>query len=413
MFSKGIALISNFISSFGRIGPKRSQTGQQDAPEGMVLIPEGPFLMGAPEDGNENSKPCHTVFLNAFYIDKYPVTFEEYDRFCEATGRPLADDEGTGRGKHPVINVSWFDAVDYAAWAGKRLPTEAEWEKAARAGTSTYYFWTKDYYGVGGEDYLWYKDNSGNQIHPVGQKKPNPFGLYDMMGLVYEWCSDWYAKSYYKMSPEMNPKGPIEGDDRDDRLEKSATGYYRKVMRGGSWLSEFDVMSTDCRGDMHPGCISQGTGFRCVKDVTPLDPQKMARKRPGIPKSLLRKSPGWALVVESYEDLNKTNKVWGPFWDPSQVPSLLPLWALYLPATSMGTLFISQTEEYVPGQNILKINYVPTQNIFMLEYLELRLEPRSANTGPKHARPTKFTLEWSIFSTSKNGSQRLQKKESF
>ena len=248
IFTKLISAIKNF-------SPFRPQAGQQETPEDMVLIPEGPFGMGYIEA--DEVEPLHTVHLNSFYIDKYPVTFEEYDRFCAATDRPLADDEGMGRGKHPVINVSWFDAVDYAAWAGKRLPTEAEWEKAVRGGTSTYYFWTEEFYGVGWEDYVWSRDNSRNSTHPVGEKKPNPFGLYDMIGHVYEWCSDWYAVNYYKSSPEKNPQGPTSGENEF------------KVKRGGSWLRENDEISSSGRSFMDPSLSSPGTGFRCVKDLSP------------------------------------------------------------------------------------------------------------------------------------------------
>ena len=183
------------------------------------------------------------VKLEDFYIGQYPVTFEEYDAFCTATKKEKPDDRGWGRGNRPVINVSWLDAVAYCNWLseqhhltkvytingdqvtadwkadGYRLPTEAEWEYAARGGNKS-----KGYKYAGSNDLdevAWYSGNSGRTTHPVGQKKPNELGLYDMSGNVWEWCQDWYDNDYYKNSPKENPKGP-------------ASGTYR-VLRGGSW----------------------------------------------------------------------------------------------------------------------------------------------------------------------------------
>jgi len=217
----------------------------------MVLIPAGEFTMGS-DSGESDEKPPHRVYLDAYWIDKYEVTFEQYDKFCEATGRSKPSDSGWGRGNRPVINVSWNDAVSYAKWAGKRLPTEAEWEKACRAGSTSKYCYGNSESMLG--DYAWYSSNSGSKTHPVGQKKPNAWGIYDMHGNVWEWCSDWYDSGYYKVAagfqPAKNPKGPNSGSVR--------------VLRGGSW--DFDAYNcrSSFRGWNTPDLRYFIGGFRCA-----------------------------------------------------------------------------------------------------------------------------------------------------
>jgi len=210
----------------------------------MVYIPAGEFVMGS-DTGNSDEKPVRKVYLDAYYIDKYEVTFEQYDRFCEATNRKKPDDSGWGRGKRPAINVNWDDAVAYCAWAGKRLPTEAEWEKACREVSTGQYLFLGEY--------AWYGGNSGRITSPVGTKKPNYWGIYDMHGNVWEWCSDWYGKNYYKKSPYQNPKGPD-------------SGIYR-VQRGGSWNDNGDLCRSEGRGmsNFDYGCDT--VGFRCAVGV--------------------------------------------------------------------------------------------------------------------------------------------------
>jgi formylglycine-generating enzyme required for sulfatase activity len=229
----------------------------EDTPKDMVRIPEGEFIMGSPsETGFAPEHPAHRVYLDAFYIDKYPVTFEQYDKFCEATKRPKPGDEGWGRGQMPVINVNWDDANAYAKWAGKRLPTEAEYEKAARGGRTTEYFWgDKD---LQADDYAWYSDNAGKTTHPVGQKKPNPYGLYDIIGNVAEWCSDWYGAGYYAVSPMKNPQGPAQGDG-------ALSLSWRRVLRGGSWLVNPTNTRPAFRDGFTPDDGQNSTGFRCAK----------------------------------------------------------------------------------------------------------------------------------------------------
>jgi formylglycine-generating enzyme required for sulfatase activity len=234
--------------------------------KGMVLIPAGPFSMGSDTDPAELSadeKPLHTVFLDAYYIDKYEVTNAQYQLFILATGRPApfvdrfwaepynwkGTDYPAGHGNYPVVLVSWEDAQAYAAWMKKRLPTEAEWEKAARAQLIG-----KQYpYG----DTL--KNNQANfdrgffrenKLKPVGSFEPSSFGLYDMAGNVWEWCQDWYADTYYKNSPAQNPRGPAEG-------------LYR-VNRGGSWVNDERYLRCSQRGKNTPDCRSHILGFRCA-----------------------------------------------------------------------------------------------------------------------------------------------------
>jgi eukaryotic-like serine/threonine-protein kinase len=205
--------------------------------------------MGSPDGvGDQDEHPQHQVYLDAFYIDKYPVTFDQYDKFCEATGRAKPDDNKWGRGTRPIINVSWDDANSYALWAGKRLPTEAEYEKAVRGGTTTQYFFGDDASLLG--DYAWYRENSDKMTHPVGEKKPNPFGLYDIVGNVWEWCSDWYADGYYAASPAKNPSGPEMGT--------------MICLRGGSWNSFTDSSRSATRNGNSPNNRNI-YGFRCAK----------------------------------------------------------------------------------------------------------------------------------------------------
>jgi formylglycine-generating enzyme required for sulfatase activity len=217
----------------------------------MVLIPAGKFLMGSLSGEGENDEhPQHSVYLDAYYIDKYEVTFAQYDKFCEETGKNKPSDEGWGRGNRPVINVTWYDANTYAKWAGKRLPTEAEWEKACRAGSTTKYSFGDNESQLG--DYAWYSSNSGRKTHPAGEKKPNDWGIYDMHGNVWEWCSDWYDANYYQNSPKKNPTGPASGTDR--------------VLRGGSGGADGGLRSAG-RYWFIPEFRIGGIGFRCASGV--------------------------------------------------------------------------------------------------------------------------------------------------
>ncbi|HLP48215.1 MAG TPA: SUMF1/EgtB/PvdO family nonheme iron enzyme, partial [Candidatus Kapabacteria bacterium] len=191
----------------------------------MIYIPPGKFMMGA-DNGNKDEKPVHEVGLDGYWIGKYEVTFAQFDQYCEEIGRKMKpDDEDWGREKRPVINVSWDDAVAYCKWLSQetgltfQLPTEAQCEKAARGTEGLVYPW--------GNEFDKNKCNSSasgaNGTVPVGTypSGKSPYGCMDMAGNVWEWCSDWYDKDYYKNSPAKNPRGP-------------STGTYR-ALRGGSW----------------------------------------------------------------------------------------------------------------------------------------------------------------------------------
>jgi len=230
-----------------------TRTGKDGAE--MVLIPAGEFQMGS-NDGSSDEKPAHTVYLDDFYMDKYEVTNALYKKFMDATGHkaPFYWNDGEYNAlNQPVVGVSWNDAKAYAEWAEKRLPTEAEWEKAARGGlVGKKYPWgdslTHDdanYYGTGGKD-KW------DGTSPVGSFAPNGYGLYDMAGNVWEWCADWYDKDYYSDSPSRNPTGPGTGT--------------RRVLRGGS-SNYFNInyLRAANRNGYDPTSMFTIVGFRCAE----------------------------------------------------------------------------------------------------------------------------------------------------
>ena len=184
---------------------------------------------------------------------KNEVTFAQYDKFAEATGRSKPSSGGWGRGNRPVINVSWQDAVDYCAWlirqTGRhyRLPTEAEWEYACRAGSEAAYCFGDDEKLL--RDYAWYEKNSGKKTHPVGEKKANAWGLQDMHGNVWEWCWDWWDD--YPSGELKNPRGPKEGSSR--------------VLRGGSWYFDEIALRSADRYWSNPALSNGYLGFRCSR----------------------------------------------------------------------------------------------------------------------------------------------------
>ena len=221
-----------------------------DIPNEMVFVEGGSFDMGS-----DDIEPIHSVTVNDFFISSYEVTFDEYDKFCEATDREKPDDEGWGRGKRPVINVNWGDAKDYCEWAGGRLPTEAEWEYAARDANQTSSD-SKGYYYSGSDNIksvAWYSSNSDDKTQLVGSKQPNKLGLYDMSGNVWEWCSDWFDDSYYSESPSIDPRGPVEGKSR--------------ILRGASWFDPDYACHIAYRFGQRPSRGNNTIGFRMVMDV--------------------------------------------------------------------------------------------------------------------------------------------------
>lgn len=218
---------------------------------GIVTIPAGEFLMGS-EKGDRDERPVHFVFLEAYEIDQYPVTNEQYERFMKATNQPAPPhwkDRKFNQPRQPVVDVSWFDAVAYCKWAGKRLPTEAEWEKAARGGL------VQKEYPWGDESPTGRADFGGQHSAPlpVGSFTPNGYGLYDCAGGVWEWCLDWYDPEFYSFSPKLNPIAFETGGAR--------------VLRSGAWNNKRSALRVANRNWQRPKPAPPRSGFRCVRDL--------------------------------------------------------------------------------------------------------------------------------------------------
>ncbi len=196
----------------------------------MIFVKGGVFRMGS-NSGGSDERPVHEVAVSSFFISRYEVTQAEW---YSVMIRDTTDRYFGGCDSCPVERVTWYHAMEYIerlnSLTGKnyRLPTEAEWEYAARGGVNS-----RGYRFSGSnkaDSVAWTDGNSGNRVHPVGRKKPNELGLYDMSGNVFEWCADWYLDTFYKISPKEDPSGPETGE--------------KKVMRGGSWF--FDRCGTRC-----------------------------------------------------------------------------------------------------------------------------------------------------------------------
>ncbi len=222
----------------------------------MVHIPAGDFTIGSPKgQGNDDEHPAHRVFIDDFWLGKHEVTFEQYDFFCLETRRPLSGDDGWGRGRRPVINVSWDDASAYCRWLTQktarnfRLPTEAEWEKAARSR----YPWgsaapTADRVNMkGSEDGFTFSAPVGS--FPQGESH---YGVLDMAGNVWEWIADWYGDDYFLNSPRRDPRGPASGSTR--------------VVRGGSWKNGPELIRSANRSSERPDRRLNVLGFRVAMD---------------------------------------------------------------------------------------------------------------------------------------------------
>jgi formylglycine-generating enzyme len=247
--------------------PVNEVVGKDGAP--MILVPAGLFPMGVPKgdrDGGRDEYPRHEVVLDHYYIDKYEVTHGRYAEFVKATGhrtpenpkypkRTLWSDHlSDSLSERPVINVDWQDSEAYCRWAGKRLPTEAEWEKAARGTEDRRFPWgnvepTDKHLNF---NQKWKGEKT---LMPVGSYEAgkSPFGAYDMAGNVWEWVADWYDPLYYEKSPGTNPKGPD-------------TGTY-KVLRSSGWSVETPLVRLFTRVKSDPKNRNDSTGFRCAKDA--------------------------------------------------------------------------------------------------------------------------------------------------
>ncbi|HKO29532.1 MAG TPA: formylglycine-generating enzyme family protein [Nitrospiraceae bacterium] len=251
----------------GEKAPLESVTGHQQGYEktvstqsqdpSMVLVPAGEFTMGSPT-GDTDERPPHQVYLDSFLIDKHEVTVGQYAEFLQQAGGNAPSDwkamNQLSNKKRPVSNVDWADAVAYCKWTGKRLPTEAEWEKAARGTDGRLYPWGNEPPTTRHANYGQSGLNNNGALAPVGsfEEGKSPYGIYDMAGNVWEWVSDWYDHDYYKNSPQRNPEGPPTG------------GF--KGIRGGSWNSSPRALRSADRYWDPPTFRSQySPGFRCAK----------------------------------------------------------------------------------------------------------------------------------------------------
>jgi sulfatase modifying factor 1 len=293
--------------------------GPPPEPMKEVWIPAGEFTMG--NESFADARPLHKVHVDGFWMDETEVTNEQFAEFVKQTGyRTMAervidgipagagvfdgtkcpigeacrdcrnwwdyraganwqhpegpDSDLRGREKHPVVHVAWEDAIAYARWAGKRLPTEAEWERAARGGLEGKPFYWGDELLPDGRwmANIWQgkfpREDRGEDgfvgTAPVKSFPPNAFGLYDMAGNVWEWCADWYRPDYYSFSPKNNPQGPESSIDPDGRDEP------KRVQRGGSFLCSDGFCAryrAGARGQGEPKTGLSHTGFRCVRSA--------------------------------------------------------------------------------------------------------------------------------------------------
>jgi formylglycine-generating enzyme required for sulfatase activity len=231
----------------------------------MVYVPAGEFMMGCNKAVDKkcdpDEKPYHKVYLNAYYIDKYEVTVAQYTE-CVNAGKCTPGNSGDfcnygreDRQNHPINCVDWNQAKAYCEWLGKRLPTEAEWEKAARGTDGRVYPWGNEWNPRNANWDERGREDGYKETAPVGSYGGgvSPYGAYDMSGNVWEWVADWYGERYYRNSPSSNPRGP-------------ASGQYR-VVRGGGWFGDYpDYLRASVRDWGGPGTRNLYVGFRCSRD---------------------------------------------------------------------------------------------------------------------------------------------------
>jgi formylglycine-generating enzyme required for sulfatase activity len=266
-FDQAVSELSQVALDYGDAEDRLAQ-----ALDGSIVhVPAGEFIMGN-EAGNPDERPQRRVYLDAFEMDKYEVTNVQYRRFIQATGREAPQiwpgryvqftdskisldwQSGTypaGQATYPVVMVNWKDAAAYCAWAGKRLPTEAEWEKAARGTDGRRYPWGN----------TWDANKANTREMGIGHPQPvgsypagaSPYGALDMVGNVWEWVADFYGRDYYSQAPDRNPPGPSVG--------------WGSVQRGGSWHSPRQHVSTTFRNMTHCYAPNYRVGFRCARSA--------------------------------------------------------------------------------------------------------------------------------------------------
>jgi len=280
-----VLFISVFILSGVAVGVEPVVPSKDGAE--MVFVPGGEFIMGT-DSKDMVDAPSHKIYVSSFYMDKYEVTNRQFARFLNDMKMPetkngqrwawvvlrsdlqtderkdwwpteIVYDQRTGKyvpfpgyEEYPVISVSWYGADAYCRWAGKRLPTEAEWEFAARGGLERKEYPWGNEIPTGGVVFerKWTSNSDPPPTEPVGNWYPNGYGLYDMAGNVWEWVSDWYDPNYYKKSPKKDPKGPDVGVE--------------KVLRGGSWFNSAYYLRVAFRNHSVPENTDDAIGFRCA-----------------------------------------------------------------------------------------------------------------------------------------------------
>ena len=251
----------SYLSSFTPPAGMSWTSYRVSSKDGMpqVLIPAGEFVMGTtPEqlqaalkiegmkaEHVEDEQPAKRVYVSAYWMDLHEVTMEQYRQFRQETSRVERHSSFTYVPQNPKLDVSWEDATAYAEWAGRQLPTEAQWEKAARGGTTTAFPW--------GDTFDTAKANNGPFPKPVGSYAPNPLGLFDMIGNALEWCRDWYADDWYRKMPARDPENSTQGNDV-------------RVLRGGSWylIRPPKITRVADRFAIRPAAHNAFAGIRCV-----------------------------------------------------------------------------------------------------------------------------------------------------
>ncbi len=224
----------------------------------MILIPAGEFIMGS-DEGGRNERPVRSVFLDAYEISQFEITQSEYGEFVKATrhrsplSRYVKNIERFNDANQPVVYVNWLDAEAFCKWRGQRLPTEAEWEKAAKGTENTTWPWGEEPTPVYA-NFLG-KDDGSPYTMFVGsfKKDQSPYQVHDMAGNVQEWVSDWYDPLYYETGPTKNPKGPDTGE--------------MKTLRGGSWNDSYLSGRASARINMVPDYRDTTVGFRCARSI--------------------------------------------------------------------------------------------------------------------------------------------------
>ena len=223
-----------------------------------VWIQAGTFRMGCSDDDKEcyeDERPAHTVQITkGFWMAQTEVTVAAFEAFANAKG--VAVPPGQKGKRYPINGIIWDEANAYCSWAGGRLPTEAEWEYAARGGTTTVRY--GDLNAI-----AWTSTNSSHALHEAGKKEPNAYQLYDMLGNVWEWTADWYGAKYYEQSPTMDPIGPPVGDT----LVSKGIDMPTRTIRGGAWIAFPGVARASYRYWFIPSLRVANIGFRCVLPI--------------------------------------------------------------------------------------------------------------------------------------------------